>query len=183
MRFFYCLVLLATTTVGFLFLPCVNADSNPHTLNTVAPPLTGGPWLNTPQEKSLSLADRKGKVTVVHFWTFACSNCRANIPIYNRWQTQFASQDVAIIGVHTPELAHEKAVANVRREIQKLNIKWPVLIDGDYANWNRWKQEYWPTVYLIDKHGKVRYQWIGEMGEAGEKQMTRRIEQLQKEKA
>ncbi len=183
MRFFYSLLILVTATAGLLFLPRAAAESNPLKLNDSAATLTGGPWLNTPGEKSLSLEARKGKVTIVHFWTFACSNCRANLPIYNRWQTKFAPQDVAIIGVHTPELAREKVADNVRKEIKKLDIQWPVLIDGDYANWNRWKQEYWPTVYLIDKHGKVRYQWIGEMGDAGEKQMTGFIEQLQKEKA
>jgi hypothetical protein len=36
----------------------------------VPPELTGGPWLNTPKEAPIKLADRKGKVTVVEFWTF-----------------------------------------------------------------------------------------------------------------
>jgi hypothetical protein len=43
---------------------------NPYSLNLPAPELTGGPWINTEDEKPLTLASRKGKVTVVEFWTF-----------------------------------------------------------------------------------------------------------------
>lgn len=183
MRHFYFLLALSTVVAACLLQPRATAESNPLKSSRIAPQLTGGPWLNTPGEKAISLEDRRSKVTIIHFWTFACSNCRANIPTYNRWQGQFARQGVAIIGVHTPEMAHEKVVGNVRREIKKLDIKWPVLIDGDSVNWNRWKQQYWPTVYLIDKRGSVRYTWVGELGEAGAKQMTDLIEQLQNEKA
>lgn len=181
MRRFFSLAILAVAVVSFFaFLPA--QAGNPTKVNAAAPELSGGPWINTPNGKSLTLKNRRGQVTVVHFWTFACSNCRANIPIYNRWHKQFASQGVALIGVHTPELEHEKSEANVRREAKKLGIEWPVLLDGDGANWQRWHQEYWPTVYLIDKAGKIRYVWIGEMGDEGEKAMTRLIGQMNREK-
>jgi thiol-disulfide isomerase/thioredoxin len=49
-----------------------------------APELVGRNWINAPYGKAISLASRRGKVTVVQFWTFACSNCRVNLPIYDR---------------------------------------------------------------------------------------------------
>src|SRR5437867_65976 len=68
-------------------LPAQAAEGNPTTLNVAAPELTGGPWLNTPPDAKgkaspVTLAARRGKVTIVHFWTFACVNCKANLPAY-----------------------------------------------------------------------------------------------------
>jgi len=150
-------------------------------VNRPAPEITGKQWLNLDNHERVSLAERKGKVTVVHFWTFACINCRRNLPAYDRWHDRFSPQGVAIVGVHTPELEHEKDFRNVAIETRKLGIKYPVLFDPDYANWNRWRQQYWPTVYLIDKTGKIRAAWIGELnhgGEQGEAKMAAVIEKL-----
>jgi hypothetical protein len=91
---------------------------------------------------------------------------------------------VAIIGVHTPETPWERQPANVTREIRRLGITYPVLLDPNGANWNRWGQHYWPTVYLIDKHGRVRYRWEGELEydrAGGEAIMARLVSQLLKE--
>jgi alkyl hydroperoxide reductase subunit AhpC len=156
------------------------ADTSPL-VNHAAPSLTGKAWINAPEGAPLTIAGRHSKVTVVHFWTFACINCRHNLPSYDRWHQQFAARDVAIIGVHTPELEHEKRFANVAAETRKLGIKYPVLFDPDYTNWNRWKQQFWPTVYVIDKKGTVRGAWLGELnygGQQGEAKMANLIEEL-----
>ncbi len=122
-----------------------------------APELTGNLWLNLPKGAQLSLASRKGKVTILHFWTFDCINCKHNLPAYNRWQKGFADKNVLVIGVHTPETETERNPANVARKLKELGISYPVLVDSDRDNWKRWQQRVWPTVYLIDKHGMVRY--------------------------
>jgi hypothetical protein len=91
---------------------------------------------------------------------------------------------VAIIGVHTPETPWERNTANVSREIRRLGITYPVLLDPQGENWNRWGQHYWPTVYLLDKHGRVRYRWVGELEYAhagGEAAMARLVSQLLRE--
>ena len=82
-----------------------HAESRPA---SVVPELVGGAWLNTPNGQPLRLAARRGKVTVVEFWTSYCSNCRANLPAYARWQKQFGAQGLTVIGVHTPETAEER---------------------------------------------------------------------------
>ena len=150
-----------------------------------APELVGGPWLNTPNGKPISLAARKGKVTVVEFWTFGCSNCRANLPTYAKWHDQFKGKGVEVIGVHTPEFDSEMKVENVKAQIKKLGIDYPILLDNQKANWRKWNQQYWPTVYLIGKDGKIRSKWEGELdyGKAtGSAQMTAQIEKLLAEK-
>lgn len=156
------------------------------TLDAIAPELVGGPWLNTAKEQPISLASRRGKVTLVQFWTFGCSNCRANLPAYERLQRRFAKQDVTIIGIHTPEFDAERDPKSVARRVEELGITYPVLIDSKSENWRRWDQQYWPTIYLIDKQGRLRHRWIGELehnGAGGEAKIARQVEALLNEEA
>lgn len=85
------------------------------------------------------------------------------MPSYGRWQKHFGGKGVQIIGVHTPETPGEKNPDNVARQVKKLGITYPILLDLRGTNWSRWSQQYWPTVYLIDKKGRVRYRWAGEL--------------------
>ena len=153
-------------------------------LKLPAPELTGGPWINTAEGKTIQLANRRGKVTIVEFWTFSCSNCIANLPAYANWHKQFAAQDVAVIGVHTPETASERVTANVVQRVKQLGITYPILVDQEHANWNRWQVEAWPTVYLVDKQGRLRYRWVGELNyhnAGGEAKLGQMVAQLLQE--
>ena len=76
-------------------------------------------------------------------------------------------------------------MTNVAKQVKKLGITYPILIDQNSNNWRRWEQEYWPTVYLIDKHGNARYRWAGELDwnhAGGEAKMAKMVEELLKEK-
>ena len=177
--------LLAGAGIGAYRLNDQPARAATESAAKTAPELVGGPWLNTTAGQPISLASRKGKVTVVEFWTFGCSNCRANLPTYAKWHDQFKNQGVEVIGVHTPEFDSERNVENVRAQIKKLGIEYPVLLDNQSANWRKWNQKYWPTVYIVDKAGRIRAQWEGELdynGASGSAKMTAQIEKLLAEK-
>jgi peroxiredoxin len=149
-----------------------------------APELVGNAWLNLTNGGRLSLASRRGKVTVVHFWTFDCTNCKHNLPCYRQWRRRFAAQGLEVIGIHTPETAAERDPANVAKKVKELAIDYPVLLDPDGVNWNRWQQRCWPAIYLLDKQGRVRYCWEGELeyqGAGGTGKMTDLIESLLRE--
>jgi thiol-disulfide isomerase/thioredoxin len=149
-----------------------------------APELIGDSWLNLPKGNRLSLASRKGKVTVLHFWTYGCINCRHNLAAYERWQKGFATKGVVVIGIHSPETEAERDPVNVAKQVKELGITYPVLLDPELKNWKRWQQHVWPMVCLIDKRGWARYAWEGELewrGAGGEAKMTRLIEALLKE--
>jgi len=160
------------------------AGREPDAFKLPAPELLGGPWINTAGGKEINLASRRGKVTIVEFWTFACGNCLANLPAYANWQKRFADKDVVVIGVHTPETESERVTANVERRVKQLGITYPILVDQEHANWNRWQVEAWPTVYLVDKQGRIRYRWVGELNyrnAGGEAKLGQLVEQLLKE--
>ncbi len=86
-----------------------------------------------------------------------------------------------MLGVHTPETASEKIVANVRKAVSDAAIESPVVIDNEHKNWSAWGNSMWPSVYLIDKNGDVRYWYYGELkwqGTDAEVIMRQRIEEL-----
>lgn len=135
-------------------------------------------WINS---EPVTLKELRGKVVVVHFYAAGCINCIRNFPWYREWHDRFKDKEVAVIGIHTPETASERDVANVRKKAADEKFAFPVLIDGNNANWNAWGNSMWPSVYVIDKRGYLRYFWPGELkwqGNDGEKFMRERIEQL-----
>jgi len=147
-----------------------------------APEFTGvNTWVNG---DAVTLAQLKGKVTIVHFYTYGCINCVRNLPHYNSWYDRFSDRDVQIVGIHRPEMAGEHRIDRVKEKATEAGIQYPVAIDNDSHNWNAWGNHVWPSVYLVDKQGFVRYWWYGEMnwqGTPGETWMRGRIAALVKE--
>lgn len=151
----------------------------PVTMEVPAPELDGiEAWVNS---KPLALRHLKGKVVVLHFWTFGCVNCIRNYPAYLGWHKEFAEKGVVVLGVHTPETEGERVVERVRDMVKRHAIKYPVAVDGAAKTWKAWDNRWWPCTYLIDKEGYVRFRWDGELNwkeHKGEKAMRERIERL-----
>ena len=126
----------------------------------VLPPLKGGTeWINSAELTPESL---KGKVVLVDFWTFACYNCLNALPHVKELYAKYKDRGFVVIGVHTPELARERVVENVRSEVKKLGIAYPVVIDNDNRIWNAFHNQYWPAAYYADATGKMRFYHFGE---------------------
>jgi peroxiredoxin len=144
-----------------------------------APELTGiDQWLNSGPG---SLAELRGKVVVLHFFAFGCINCIHNYPHYKSWQQHFARRDVEIVGVHTPETDAERQLEGLKAKLVEDGLTFPVAVDSQNQTWNAWGNHIWPAVYLIDKQGRVRYWWYGELewnGAGGEAFLRGKIEEL-----
>jgi thiol-disulfide isomerase/thioredoxin len=102
------------------------------------------------------------KVILVSFMTYSCSNCQATFPYINAWYEKYASDGFIVIGIHTPEFAFEKDLQNVILAMQKYGVTYPVVLDNEYATWKAYGNRYWPHEYLIDIHGNIVYDHIGE---------------------
>ncbi|MCY1541607.1 Protein DipZ [compost metagenome] len=101
-------------------------------------------------------------MVLVDFWTYDCINCQRSLPYVNSWAKKYEKDGLVVIGVHTPEYAFEKVIDNVRKQVKKLDIGYPVAIDNDYAIWRAFDNQYWPAHYFIDAKGQVRYSHFGE---------------------
>lgn len=125
-----------------------------------APELTNDTWLNTPEP--LRLADLRGKVVLLDMWTFSCINCKNVIPSLREWHAAYRDQGLVVIGNHYPEFSYEEDLGLLKQAMQELDVQYAVAQDNDGATWDAYHNRYWPTLYLIDKNGNLRYSHIGE---------------------
>jgi peptide-methionine (R)-S-oxide reductase len=158
------LVLVGVTVVATGFANgwrVPSAVNNPidDTKAPVAPEISNGAWINS---DPITLKSLRGRVVIIDFWTFGCYNCRNTLPSVKAWDARYREKGLTIIGVHTPELDIERNIENVRREISKLEIRYPVVTDNDNSTWNAYGVEAWPTWFVIDKQGRVRWKHVGE---------------------
>ena len=162
--------------------PVMSVEADEATLPMKAPEFTGvTEWLNS---QPLKIADQKGKVVVVHFWTNGCINCIHNYPHYRTWQDRYKDdKNLLIIGVHTPEFDDERDVDRIRDRMAKNKLTFAVAVDNNAANWKAWANQYWPCIYLVDKTGAIRHKWEGELGDDGNKKVTAQIDELLSEQA
>ena len=143
------------------FVSKVRADSTEDEASKGAMPSLSGAvqWLNSPE---LSAESLRGKVVLVDFWTYDCINCQHTLPYVKEWEKKYGKDGLVVIGVHTPEYGYERIIDNVKDQVHKLGITYPVAIDNNYAIWRNFDNQYWPAHYLIDAKGQVRYTHFGE---------------------
>lgn len=151
----------------------VKADPERANTQGAMPPLAGAvEWLNSPELTRESL---KGKVVLVDLWTYDCINCQHTLPYVKAWAKKYEKDGLVVIGVHTPEYGYERIIGNVKDQVRKLGITYPVAIDNNYAIWRSFDNQYWPAHYLIDASGQVRYTHFGEGRYEAQEQMIQTL--------
>lgn len=116
-------------------------------------------WINS---NPLTLAELKGKVVLIDFWTYSCINCIRTMPYIKAWDERYRDKGLVIIGVHAPEFEFEKNADNVQKAVVKNEIKYPVAMDNEFVTWKNYDNKFWPAHYLIDREGNVVYTHFGE---------------------
>jgi len=116
-------------------------------------------WLNSP---SLTATDLRSKVVLVNFWTYTCINWLRQLPYVRAWAEKYQDDGLVVLGVHTPEFDVERDLDNVRRAVKDLRVTYPVVVDSDYAIWDAFGNRYWPALYFVDPHGRIRHHRFGE---------------------
>ncbi|WP_295717963.1 thioredoxin family protein [Mucilaginibacter sp.] len=151
---------LTAATIFFAAIFVATAQVHKGSAKKMEPSLGGATgWLNT---QPLTLANLRGKVVLIDFWTYTCINWRRTLPYIREWASKYKDQGLVVIGVHTPEFPFEKRLENISRSIKEMNIAYPVAVDSNFEIWNSFQNEYWPALYLIDAKGRIRYQKFGE---------------------
>jgi len=164
----YMSVLLCIASFGLIGLSQAGALASPKLM----PEFTNAnpqEWFNT---KPLKRADLKGKVILLDIWTYGCWNCYRSFPWLNALEAKFSADDFLVIGIHTPEFGHEKDAQNVSKKIKEFKLHHPVMMDNDFSYWKALGNRYWPTFYIIDKQGQIRFIHIGET-HAGDRKATK----------
>ena len=128
-----------------------------------APTWDNASWLNA--DEPLRLDRLRGRVVLVNFWVYSCYNCTNTVPALVELDRRYRAAGLVTIGMHTPEFppySGEHDAANVARALKRYGISYPVAQDNDHRTWDRYDIRFWPTVVLIDKHGRIRHEEIGE---------------------
>ncbi len=123
----------------------------------------GVTWLNVPAP--LTLADLRGKVTLLDFWTYGCINCIHMIPTLERLEAKYGSA-LAVIGVHSAKFENEGQTENLRQIVERYGLKHPVINDSGFAVWNTYRRygvNAWPTFVVIDPRGNLFAVQAGEI--------------------
>ncbi len=125
-----------------------------------APEFTGiQSWINSNPQ---TLAQLKGKVVLVDFWTYTCINCIRSLPYLQGWYSHYQKDGLVVVGVEAPEFSYEKIPSNVAAAVKQDGLTYPIAIDDNLATWNAYQNQYWPAEYLIDQNGNVRREHFGE---------------------
>ena len=149
---------LTRTEAGLPFLHRLASAQNPAQ-RELASLARADAWLNSP---ALTAADLRGKVVLIDFWTYTCINWLRTLPYVRAWADKYRDQGLVVIGVHAPEFAFEKDIGNVRWAVKDMRIDYPVAVDNDHVIWRAFRNQYWPALYFVDAHGRVRHHHFGE---------------------
>ena len=119
----------------------------------------GAEWINA--SGPIRMADLRGKIVMLDFWTYGCINCIHIIPDLKRLEAEYP-EELIVIGVHSAKFDNEGETDNIRRIVQRYEVEHPVINDSDFTVWNAYGVRAWPTVMVIDPFGKVVGQLSGE---------------------
>ena len=111
-------------------------------------------WING---GPLNLRSLRGKVVVLDFWAFDCEPCIETMPHIVELHEKYAKDGLVVIGIHTPRADYEKDVAKLREAIVRMGIKFPVAVDEKQKMFRDYLCDLWPSQFVIDRAGMVRY--------------------------
>ena len=117
-------------------------------------------WLNT--DLSLSLAQLKGNIVILDFWTYCCINCMHMLPVLASIEERYAGRPVVVIGVHSAKFENEKNEENIRSAVARYEIRHPVVVDREMRIWRAYGISAWPTLVIVNPNGRVVHREAGE---------------------
>ena len=125
-----------------------------------APEFPSGLWLNSLEP--IQIKDQVDNVLLVDIFDYTCINCLRTLPYLRAWHARYEDFGFKLFGIHTPEFTFAQDPDLVKIGLARHGIHWPVILDNDQSLWTAYANRYWPSIYLIDTQGKIRYRHVGE---------------------
>src|SRR5262249_14329977 len=107
--------------------------------------------------RPLTLKSLRGKVVVIDFWAFDCEPCIQAMPHIVDLYDKYSKDGLVVIGVHTPRADYEKNIEGLREAVARMGIKYSVVVDNKQKIWRDYRCDLWPSQFVIDRDGTVRY--------------------------
>lgn len=144
--------LLISAVLGLALLGTAQARDLQIYKGGATPPLV----LKDLSGKTHDLKQYRGKVVLINSWATWCPPCRAEMPSMQRLKTTMAGKPFVILAVDMGETE-----AEVKAYIRQINTDFTVLLDQDGRALKAWKVFAFPTSYVVDAQGKIRYGLYG----------------------
>jgi len=125
-----------------------------------APEFPSRLWLNSLEP--IHIKDQVKSILLIDIFDYTCINCLRTLPYLRAWQARYEAFGFKLFGIHTPEFTFAHDPDLVKTGLARLGIHWPVILDNDQSLWTAYANRYWPSIYLIDTQGKIRYRHVGE---------------------
>jgi thiol-disulfide isomerase/thioredoxin len=138
-----------------------------------APEFPQGFWLNVHEPLHLHGTDQR--IVLIDIFNYTCINCVRTLPYLRAWQERYEDLGLSVVGIHTPEFRFAQDPETVKAGIGRLGICWPVILDNRQVLWRAYANRSWPSLYLLDQRGKIRYRHVGE---GAYQQIEGRIQEL-----
>jgi thiol-disulfide isomerase/thioredoxin len=119
-------------------------------------------WINSP---TLTMGQLRGQVVLIDFWEYTCINCIRTFAQNKEWLKRYHKYGFEIIGVHDPEFDIAYRAANVRVAAERFGLPYPVFVDPGFRLWQAYHNDSWPSRFLVDSKGIVRFHRDGEGGD------------------
>jgi peroxiredoxin len=110
-------------------------------------------------ERRVSLESLRGKVVLLDFWSTSCPPCIRQMRDLEVVRDQISEEDLVILGINT-EGAPLTLVRDFARE---RGVSYPMLVDGAAVS-TLYRVEQLPTLYIIDREGRIRWSRTGFVG-------------------
>jgi hypothetical protein len=137
-------------------------------------------WLHSPPLRATSL---KGRAVLVTFWDYASVHCLRVLPYLRAWNERYAELGLTVIAVHAPEFPFARDRGRVIRAAAELDIPYAVALDPDFLAWQAFHNRFWPSTYLFDATGALRYYHFGEGDyEACEREIQECLDEIHPER-
>jgi cytochrome c biogenesis protein CcmG/thiol:disulfide interchange protein DsbE len=111
--------------------------------------------------RKLPLASFKGKALAINFWATWCGPCKIETPWLIELRNQYAAQGFEVVGISMDDLDRDDAARlnsdkqEIARFVQKMQIPYPVLIDGDSISKAYGGLDELPTTFVVDRNGII----------------------------
>ncbi len=105
-----------------------------------------------------------GRPVLIEFWDFCRPNSIRTLPYMKAWHERYAPAGLRVIGVHAAGFQPSGDPDAVRAAVQRLGIRYPVVVDVEHEIWQLYGNLGWPARYLWNRSGALAYYHYGEGG-------------------
>lgn len=134
--------------------------------------VSGTTWLNT---LPLTVEQLHGQVVLIDFWEYTCINCIRTFAQNKQWHTRYHKYGFEIVGVHAPEFDVAYPVENVAAAVKRFGLRYPIVVDDQFQIWESYNNKSWPSRFLVDARGVIRFHRDGEGGDGAFEHAIQRL--------